>query len=82
MDISYSLARKPSKSHAHKSHKSNQTRGNKVLMIKCRGRCRWMTRDNKFRKEYGIKCIPTITKVVDVSYHPHRTRDSQDGTDE
>ncbi|SOV03637.1 uncharacterized protein UDID_04411 [Ustilago sp. UG-2017a] len=25
----------------------------------------WMTRDNKFRKEYGIKCIPTITKVVD-----------------
>lgn len=28
---------------------------------------RWKTPENKFRKEYGIKCIPTITKVVDVS---------------
>ncbi|SNX84495.1 uncharacterized protein MEPE_03204 [Melanopsichium pennsylvanicum] len=25
----------------------------------------WKTTDNKFRKQYGIKCIPTITKVVD-----------------
>ncbi|SPO25487.1 uncharacterized protein UTRI_03091_B [Ustilago trichophora] len=25
----------------------------------------WKTPENKFRQEYAIKCIPTITKVVD-----------------
>ncbi|TKY85882.1 hypothetical protein EX895_005423 [Sporisorium graminicola] len=25
----------------------------------------WKTPENRFRKEYAIRCIPTITKVVD-----------------
>ncbi|SPO25726.1 uncharacterized protein UTRI_03091 [Ustilago trichophora] len=28
-------------------------------------RAEWKTPENKFRKDYAIKCIPTITKVVD-----------------
>lgn len=27
----------------------------------------WKSPENKFRKQYGIKCIPTITKIVNVS---------------
>ncbi|KAJ9479016.1 DUF953 domain-containing protein [Pseudozyma hubeiensis] len=28
-------------------------------------RSEWKTPENRFRKQYSIRCIPTITKVVD-----------------
>lgn len=37
----------------------------------------WKSAENKFRKEYAINCIPTITKVVNVSHVLDTTRQTQ-----
>lgn len=34
----------------------------------------WKSPDNIFRTQYGIKCIPTITKMINVSANPSAPR--------